>query len=250
LHIVALTTDSAAASAAELGRNGIDVPAPAGAAREVHYPGASGTPQFRWFKLPDEIAGEGLFCFVEHLTRELVVRPELATHANGARDLAHLTLCVARPRAVIKRYMQIFGVPARQGKVGYWFDLANGKLRVVDLAQLKTLYPEVAPLAIRAHGKGRKRLWVHPTTPAARSSVSSVRRTRRERHTPATISSRAPGTRAAANLSIAVKLSPSALTNSVGQRIAATAPPRSWANTASSAHNDRGSAFIRSSVPR
>lgn len=201
LHIVALTTESAEASAAELHRNGIDVPAPIGAAREVRYPDANGTAQFRWFKLPDAIAGEGLFCYVEHRTRDLVVRPELATHANGARDLTHITMCVARPRAVIKRYMQIFGVPARQGKVGYWFDLAIGKLRVVDPAQLKTLYPGVEPphmpwltgftvsvpsLAetaaclkehgVRAHGKGRKRLWVHPDD-AGGAIVSFVRST-------------------------------------------------------------------------
>ncbi|MSP52010.1 MAG: VOC family protein [Alphaproteobacteria bacterium] len=199
LHIVALTTASADKSAAALKKKGIEVPQPGGAARDVGYPGISGTALFRWFKLPDSIAGEGLYCYVEHLTRELVVRPELATHKNGVRGLAHITMCVERPGTVVKRYEQIFDVLARKGKRGYWFDLAIGKLRVIDRGQLSELYPGVEPpympwlvgftlrvsnlaatatyfkkQGIRAEDGGRQRLWIRPDD-ACGAALSFVR---------------------------------------------------------------------------
>ena len=88
--LILRAADIAAAreQAVEAGRN----PTPVGeAGRSLQY-AEGATARFRWLALPPEDYPEALCGYVQHLTPELVFRPEMNAHPNGAEELTGMTL--------------------------------------------------------------------------------------------------------------------------------------------------------------
>ena len=88
--LILRAADIAAAreQAVEAGRN----PTPVGeASRSLQYAEGAAA-RFRWLALPPEDYPEALCGYVQHLTPELVFRPEMNAHPNGAEELIGMTL--------------------------------------------------------------------------------------------------------------------------------------------------------------
>ena len=145
LHILALTTTSAAASRGALVSRGFELPGVLSAAREIAYPGATGTAQFRWFRVPEADAPEAFVCYCEHLTPALVKRRDLAVHANGVREFIGMTVCVDDFAAAGARYARLYGRAPRSGDGTVVFDLTPGRFELMDRRALADRFPGVDP---------------------------------------------------------------------------------------------------------
>jgi len=87
LAAVALSTDDADATYAQLKSKGAQPP------MDLSRPAEGGVAKFRLV----QVAGSPQVFFVQHLTRELVWRPEWQSHANGARELVEASLSAKKP---------------------------------------------------------------------------------------------------------------------------------------------------------
>ncbi len=75
LQICAFGTTDLLGAHASCRRAGVQVGAPQWAAREIHYGKRRGEARFHWFMVDPHDAPDGLLCFVEHGTPELVYQP-------------------------------------------------------------------------------------------------------------------------------------------------------------------------------
>jgi 4-hydroxyphenylpyruvate dioxygenase-like putative hemolysin len=87
LAAIALSTDDADATYAQLKGKGARPP------MDLSRPAEGGVAKFRLV----QIEGSPQVFFVQHLTRELVWRPEWRSHANGARELVDASLSAKKP---------------------------------------------------------------------------------------------------------------------------------------------------------
>ncbi len=87
LAAIALSTEDADATYAELKSKGARPP------MDLSRPVEGGVARFRLV----QIEGSPQVFFVQHLTRQLVWRPEWQSHANGARELVRVSLGAKRP---------------------------------------------------------------------------------------------------------------------------------------------------------
>lgn len=87
LAAIAFSTSDAHATYAELKGQGARPP------MDLSRPAEGGVAKFRLV----QIGGSPQVFFVQHLTPELVWRPEWQLHANGARELAHVSLSAKKP---------------------------------------------------------------------------------------------------------------------------------------------------------
>ena len=87
LAAIALSTNDADATYAQLKDEGARPP------MDLSRPAEGGVARFRLVQL----AGAPQVFFVQHLTRELVWRREWQAHANGARELVHVSLSAKKP---------------------------------------------------------------------------------------------------------------------------------------------------------
>ena len=105
------TDDGAAARAALIGA-GIAADEPKGLARRLELPEGTVLPEFKLVHLPPE-ATPGLPSFIcQHLTPELMRRPQWLDHANGALGLESVTVVVADPETAARGYEAFLGAGA------------------------------------------------------------------------------------------------------------------------------------------
>ena len=77
--------------------------------RPVTLEGATHDARFRTTRLDPEKVAMGRVYFCEHLTPELVWRPEWQTHPNGGRAIARVVVATADPRCTAKLFHDLFG---------------------------------------------------------------------------------------------------------------------------------------------
>jgi 4-hydroxyphenylpyruvate dioxygenase-like putative hemolysin len=87
LAAIALSTDDADATYAQLKSEGARPP------MDLSRPVDGGVAKFRLVQME----GAPQLFFVQHLTRQFVWRPEWQKHANGARELVHVSLSAKKP---------------------------------------------------------------------------------------------------------------------------------------------------------
>ena len=80
--------------------------------RNISVEGAIQAFRFRNIFSQDEHYPEGRFIIIEHQTPEVIWRPELMTHPNGARALTALLFCAENPQPTLDRLTAITGEPA------------------------------------------------------------------------------------------------------------------------------------------
>ncbi len=106
---VALGSRDATRSAESLNRAGVAAGRPTALSRQLDGPEGEVTPRFTVVDLPPE-ATPGLPAFLcQHLTPELLRRPEWLAHPNGAIGIVSLTVLVEQPEALMGIYDKVFG---------------------------------------------------------------------------------------------------------------------------------------------
>ena len=106
---LAFATGDAGAVGDALGEAGIGAGPVKDLARNLELPEGTVQPRFRLVHLPPD-ATPGVPAFVcQHLSPELVRRPEWLDHANGARAVSAVTVIVEDPGAVVEPYARLFG---------------------------------------------------------------------------------------------------------------------------------------------
>jgi hypothetical protein len=106
---VAFATQSGDATRERLIARGLHPSEPRDLARQIELPEESVLPRFKLVYLPQEET-PGIKSFVcQHLTPELLRRPEWLDHPNGAIGLAGVTTIVAETAALIGPYERLFG---------------------------------------------------------------------------------------------------------------------------------------------
>ncbi len=109
---VAFASADAAASRAAFLARGVAAQEPRALERDLELPEGAVRPRFRLVHTPPE-ATPAMPAFVcEHLTPDLIRRPEWLAHANGARRIVAVTTVVADPPALAPAYARTFGAGA------------------------------------------------------------------------------------------------------------------------------------------
>ncbi len=130
-HIVALLADNAALEHERLSAFGPWADGIGVAGRSIDYPSGSGMGRFKWFRIPDQHAPEAFFCYVEHLTPDLVFDRLLNDHPNGAHELHEVVLCTQAPRSSAERLAKICGTSAEETNRGILLKMHQGAIRIV-----------------------------------------------------------------------------------------------------------------------
>jgi catechol 2,3-dioxygenase-like lactoylglutathione lyase family enzyme len=127
---LAFATRSGDATAAALAARGLHPAAPRDLARQLELPEGTVLPRFKLVFLPPEET-PALSSFVcQHLTPELLRRPEWLDHPNGATGLAGVTVIVDDPAALVEPYERLFG-PARVNTTDEVVTVLAGRHRLV-----------------------------------------------------------------------------------------------------------------------
>ena len=115
---LSFSTEDAGALAGALTAAGFHPEGPKDLKRYLELPDGDVLPGFRLVFLPPEELPDlrGFFC--EHLSPEIVRRPEWLTHENGARRLAGLTLASDQPSSLAEPYARLFGAAAVRSTAG------------------------------------------------------------------------------------------------------------------------------------
>jgi catechol 2,3-dioxygenase-like lactoylglutathione lyase family enzyme len=149
---LAFASDDAVRCATILRDRGIAADGPKDLKRLLELPAGTVKPAFSLVYLPGD-AVPALSAFVcQHLTPDLVRRPEWLSHANGAEKLLGMTVACPDPAALLPAYGRLFGDRA--------MSLGDGWARVetgagwIDFATPDTLarrYARIAPLPDHLH---------------------------------------------------------------------------------------------------
>ncbi|HPF26293.1 MAG TPA: VOC family protein [Steroidobacteraceae bacterium] len=118
------------------------------AAREIQYGKRHGEARFHWFMIDPADAPEGLLCYVEHATPELVYQSEVQQHPNGAQSLTLLGVVLPTTDALsaaAERYARILGVPGQRSTAGECeFRLAGGLIVLYTAGAARARFGEAA----------------------------------------------------------------------------------------------------------
>ncbi|MBM3572198.1 MAG: VOC family protein [Alphaproteobacteria bacterium] len=144
LHITAFGCPDAGDAVARLGQRGFSIAEPRRLTRPIVEKGKPAVAEFSIIDLPDG-AVETYAIAIEHHTRDVLWQPHLMSHANGARTLVGLTLCVADPADAAHRLAALLAAPCRRRRDGYTVELAFGTVDVIDGDVLARRYPGTVP---------------------------------------------------------------------------------------------------------
>jgi hypothetical protein len=175
---LAFASADADATAARLKAAGLAPDGPKELKRLLELPAGEVLPAFRLVFLPPADLPDlrGFFC--QHLTPEIVRRPEWLSHPNGARRIAGLTVASDRPAALAPAYARIFGPDALAvGQDALEIATAGAKLSFLTPAGLAARY---RPIELPAH----RRPWMAAQTVAVADLEAAADLLRRNGHRP------------------------------------------------------------------
>ncbi|MBN9530709.1 MAG: VOC family protein [Alphaproteobacteria bacterium] len=140
-----LGSPDAAAAGARLRAGGVAASEAQSLTRLLELPEGDVEPSFTLVHLPDD-ALPGLPLFVcQHLTPQLLRRPEWLRHPNGATGIVSITAVVERPADWFDRYRRIFGAGAcTMTDDTLTVQLGNCALVLVAPHDLDTMHPDAA----------------------------------------------------------------------------------------------------------
>lgn len=141
MFALAFASDDADRLAQELAAAGLHPDGPKDLKRYLELPDGDVLPAFKLLHLPPQETLELRAFICQHLTPDLIRRPEWLSHANGARRLVAVTICSDHPADAGFGYLPLFGeesLMAGDGEV----DVAtpSGTLRFMSPQWLKRRY--------------------------------------------------------------------------------------------------------------
>jgi hypothetical protein len=119
--------------------------------RPVELDGARQDARFRTTRLDPAKIPMGRVYFCEHLTPELVWRPEWQSHANGARAITRVVVASAEPRRSATLFHTLFGAGAISERDGRC--VLDAGTAQVELATPAAIAAEFGAAAPRADGR-------------------------------------------------------------------------------------------------
>ncbi len=141
---LAFGTDDAMACHAALKAAGLDPEGPKELKRELETANGVVTPEFSLVFLPPDKVPDASAFICQHLTPDLIRRPEWLKHANGARRLVSITVASNDPVGAAFGYEPLFGADAVKVANGLTAIVHDGMaLRFVAPGMLSALYPGV-----------------------------------------------------------------------------------------------------------
>jgi hypothetical protein len=143
IHIVAFGTGDAVAAAGALRASGIKADEPWQLERPIEEQEYSRLARFRIVEFPEEDLPEAHFFAIQHLTADLLWKPALLSHPNGAQSLDSLTVATANPAGFARRLGRILSQKAVGD--GVVFKLASGEVHVVDGGWIGAYAPGPGP---------------------------------------------------------------------------------------------------------
>jgi hypothetical protein len=118
LNGLVFKTDSADAAAAHALRAGVPASPVSAFSRPVELDGRRQDAGFRTTHLPPDASGIGRVYYCEHLTPELVWRPEWQVHPNGAQQIVRVLVATDDPTRQTKLFADLFGPEAVTSPAG------------------------------------------------------------------------------------------------------------------------------------
>jgi hypothetical protein len=141
LAAIALKTDSARGAYTEWLWSGLAPSDVVDFSRPVELPGGARDASFRITQLPnDKSPGGRVFC-CEHLTRDVVWRPEWQAHANGATALAAVAIVAEDVEEVTRQYEKVFDARAERIAEGLLVQTGNTPIAVATERALAKRFP-------------------------------------------------------------------------------------------------------------
>jgi len=143
LAAIALQSRNAKGAYTELLWAGFGPADPLDLARPVALPGGTRDAKFRITQIPPGATPGGRVFVCEHLTRDLVWRPEHQRHANGATELAAVAMLCDDVARAVKPYERLFDVKAKEIAEGLLVETGGAPLAFVTAPSLARRLPEV-----------------------------------------------------------------------------------------------------------
>src|SRR5690606_14760769 len=143
VHKLVLGTDDAVAAHAALAASGFNPSEPQSLKRELELPEGTVLPAFALVHLPPEATPHTSMFLCQHLTPELLRRPEWLVHPNGADHLSAVVVVVEDPVALELAYERLFG-PGSAVRTDRMVALRTGTevVLLVTPDDLSTLFPD------------------------------------------------------------------------------------------------------------
>jgi len=143
LAAIALASRNAKGAYTELLWAGFGPTDPLELSRPVELPEGTRDAKFRITQLAPGATPGGRVFVCEHLTRELVWRPEHQRHANGATELAAVAILCDDVAQAAKPYERLFDVKAKEIAEGLLVETGGAPLAFVTAASLAKRLPQV-----------------------------------------------------------------------------------------------------------
>jgi hypothetical protein len=138
---------------AELKALGYDVPEPRDLSRAVHLPEGTREARFLNASLPPIPPQAVAFFTCQHLTRDLVWRPEWEGHPNGAQRVTDIIVVHPSPADLAETHRKIFGDGrVRVGAEGLTVTLGRDHIVILTPAAFTARYPGISVPTDLAHG--------------------------------------------------------------------------------------------------
>ncbi len=145
VHLIALGTMTPEADHARLARQGFNPLPPVALQREIGTDNGTDTARFTVVRVPPGTMAEGRIQFCQQHTPPLLWQARWLSHANHARGLAAVILCVADPQEAAQRYARFLGLLAQVTGHQWRIDTQRGALLFVTPDAIKQQFNITAP---------------------------------------------------------------------------------------------------------
>ncbi len=145
VHLIAFGTSGAKADHARLKKNGFTPLPPVALQREIGTETGSSTAKFTVVRVPPGTMAEGRIQYCQQHTPELLWQSRWIEHANHARGLAAVILCVDNPQETAQRYARYTGLLAQLAGSQWRIDTQRGALMFVTPEALQRKLGITAP---------------------------------------------------------------------------------------------------------
>ena len=147
VHLIALGTSDPEADHARLHKNGYAPLTPVALQREIGTADGKDTARFTVVRVPPGTMAEGRIQYCQHHTPQLLWQSRWLDHANHARGLAAIIVCVADPQEAAQRYARYTGLLAQVAATHWRIDTQRGALLFVTPAVIEQQFGMAAPSA-------------------------------------------------------------------------------------------------------
>jgi len=145
LHLIAFGSAGAEADHARLEKNGFTPLPTVALQRQISTEQGEETARFSVVRVPPGTMAEGRIQYCQQHTPQWLWQDRWTAHANGARGLASVIICVADPQEAAQRYARFTGLLAQVSNDQWRIDTQRGALLFVSPEQLQGSLHITAP---------------------------------------------------------------------------------------------------------